>query len=192
MPTFEGLPLPIRTTRLTIRAHNIADIPDWLSLNGSESERKWFGGVLRKSEPSVAEGIALKRGHVDEQLTISDRQSGAFVGQCGFLCRITVPQELELYCILKQSQHGKGLGSEVCAAMIETALRPLARTWVTGIIHPDNVACIKMVRSLGFDYVGPYEDPSPFGRQQGHSLFAVDRERFEAATSRQPTILRGT
>ncbi len=178
----EELPLPIQTTRLTIRAPTPTDIPEWLALNASENERRFFGGVIDKSEAETAQTMTLKRGGLDEQLSISDRQTGTFIGQCGFLFSLEVPNMLELYCLLKQANHGKGIGREVCAAMVETALCRLRKDWVYGVIQPDNVVCIKMVQSLGFEFARSYDNPFR-PRQRGHHVFTINLERYEASKS---------
>ena len=81
---------------------------------------------------------------------ILERESGAFIGRCGFK---HWPQfgETELGWALRRDAWGKGYATEAGRACIEWGFAELDVPYLTAMIHPRNARSIRVAERLGFE-----------------------------------------
>jgi len=91
--------------------------------------------------------------------------------------------EVEIYCVLRPANWGKGIGPEVCSSLIANAFASLGVERVVGAMHPENKKSIEMAHRLGFEQVGVYECPVR-GWQHGHIIVALSQKRYNYVLNR--------
>ncbi|MEJ8306346.1 GNAT family protein [Saccharibacillus sacchari] len=81
---------------------------------------------------------------------IEERDTGAFVGTCGFLGLEREHNRMEIGYDLAREHWGKGLMPEAIRAVLHFGFGPLAANKIEARVDPDNAASIRLMDKLGF------------------------------------------
>lgn len=79
---------------------------------------------------------------------LEERDSGALVGRIGFIDAEGWPG-FELAWMLRRSSWGRGYATEGARAALTFAFEELRRDHVVHLIHPDNIASMRLAERLG-------------------------------------------
>jgi len=80
---------------------------------------------------------------------VEDRESGRFVGRCGLQVHRLWPDDVELGWGIDPELWGRGYASEAATAALEHAFETVALPRVVSIVHPENIASIRVAEKLG-------------------------------------------
>ncbi len=95
-----------------------------------------------------AQGRYRKRG--DGLYALEDKETGAFIGQCGLIWQqVDGKEELEIGYHLMPGHWGKGYATEAAIACREFAFRKKLAPRLISLIHPDNVRSQAVARRNG-------------------------------------------
>ncbi|NGZ75100.1 GNAT family N-acetyltransferase [Saccharibacillus alkalitolerans] len=81
---------------------------------------------------------------------IEERESGAFVGTCGFLGIEREHNRMEIGYDLARGHWGKGLMPEAVRAVLDFGFGPLRANKIEARVDPDNSASVRLMDKLGF------------------------------------------
>ena len=173
MDPISEAPLELRTDRLVLRAHALADFPDMAAMWADPEVCRYIGGKPSTSEASSARfcrhrGMWPLLGY--GFWAVCDRESGLFVGEAGLFKRDLATAEVpEAGWAFTRAAAGRGYATEAVGAVLAWAdTRPqLARSFC--IIEPANVASIRVAEKCG------YRDPRPIA-YEGVSLLRFERD----------------
>ncbi len=106
---------------------------------------------------------------------IERKDTGAFVGECGFQERLRAMQPpiegtIESGWALLGSVQGQGIGAEAMRTALAWADANAGIAMFTAIIDPDNVASVRLALKLGFAKRGPAD-------YSGHPVTIFERPR---------------
>ena len=81
---------------------------------------------------------------------IVDRSNDQCVGMVNYHHREARDRRLEIGYIVARKHQGKGIGTEAVQALLDYCTDKLDVHRVDALIHPDNIASIRLVKRLGF------------------------------------------
>jgi len=87
-------------------------------------------------------------------LWIVETHDGVFVGDCGITWQSyngTAVREVG-YHVVREHQ-GRGMATEAARACLELVREEFAPTLLTAIIHPDNIASLRVAEHLGMTHI---------------------------------------
>jgi ribosomal-protein-alanine N-acetyltransferase len=132
---------------------------------GVEAAFGWFGDpiVMRFTptgpDTSIEHAKARLANYQVHQTThgfskwiILDRQSGCAIGDSGLL-KLKEYDWIDLGFRLAQRYWGKGLATEAASAWVHAAFDDLHIARLTALVHPENVASIRVLEKLSFQPV---------------------------------------
>ena len=144
---------PIETERLILRPFEVAD---------TEAAFGWFGDpiVMRFTpsgpDASIEQTVARLANYREHQIAhgfskwmILDRRSKLPIGDSGLL-RLKEYGWIDIGFRLAQPYWGKGLATEAASAWVRAAFGELHLERLTAMVHPENVASIRVLAKLRF------------------------------------------
>lgn len=148
----------IETARLVLRGHRDADFDAHCAFWADPDVVRFIGGRTFSREESWVRflrhaGMWARMGF--GFWAVTDRASGRFLGEAGFhdLKRAVSPSlegTMEAGWAILPDVHGRGLGSEVVAAIVGWAAANHAGRRLTCLIDPGNLPSIRLARKHGF------------------------------------------
>jgi RimJ/RimL family protein N-acetyltransferase len=159
----------ITTARLVMQPTSRADFDDYARTMTEAAVMRFFG-AQPMSRTDVWTRILAQVGHwtlFDYGYWVARSHDGRFVGNIGFgqLERGVTPDlgdTPELGYILASWAHGKGYASEAVQAAHDWLYGAKGKQRTVAIIHPDNVASIKLAQKFGYkDYARSTFKDSP-------------------------------
>lgn len=141
------------TERLTVRHLRPDDAEPLAAVFGDRCVMR-FGEVRTRAwiEAMIADSITLRYGTWGfGRWAVDDRATGMLVGVAG-LSRYpgrVAPGEVELGYRLVRSAWGRGLATEVAAAILAHGLGALALERIVALIDPANTASVAVARKIG-------------------------------------------
>jgi len=81
---------------------------------------------------------------------IEERDTGSFVGTCGFLGIERQHNRMEIGYDLAREHWGKGYMPEAIRAVLDFGFGPLAANKIEARVDPDNAASVRLMDKLGF------------------------------------------
>ncbi len=87
-------------------------------------------------------------------LAIVDPLTEIVIGSCGLEASADDPSIAEVSFMLGRDQWGKGFAGELMPALIELAQGPAGFSLLYAVVHPDNVASIRVLEHLGMTIDG--------------------------------------
>ncbi|MGQ0682857.1 GNAT family N-acetyltransferase [Bradyrhizobium sp.] len=140
------------TTRLIgerLREEHLADL---VALHLDPGVSRYLGGV--RSPEATAAYLATAIAHWDRHgfgLWALRTSAGEFAGRAGIRhALVDGVQEFELLYTLKRELWGRGLASEIAAALIGIAKSPLALPSLVGLVVVGNGASCRVLEKCGF------------------------------------------
>jgi ribosomal-protein-alanine N-acetyltransferase len=116
-----------------------------------------YTSIDADNEPA-AEGIAyLAQAFADKReirWAIAARASGWMVGDCGFFAINYPHARAEIGYVLAREHWGRGVASAAVGAMVRWGFTTLELHRIEAIIHPGNIASIRVAERAGFQREG--------------------------------------
>jgi len=146
------------TARLTLRPLTPGDLDALAAMYADPGVMRYIGtGGAREREDaarSIDRQLAVysERGF-GEWATVL-RESGDMVGLCGLIVwpDIDGAEELEVAYMFAREAWGRGLATEVAAAIRDWAVRELSRRRLVSCIYPEHIASIHVAQKIGMRY----------------------------------------
>jgi RimJ/RimL family protein N-acetyltransferase len=154
-------PPTLRTARLVLRPHALADFGDFAALWADPAVTRFIGVTPRARDVSWMRFLR-GFGHWEMMgfgyLAITDRDTGAFLGECGYQEAMrplepTIEGSLEAGWVLGPGAWGRGIASEAMTAMRSWADGAFPRARQTCIIDTAHAASLRVAAKLGFGAV---------------------------------------
>lgn len=142
--------------RLIFRSLKKEDIPNWVpffdvddyqhfvlqdtSIPGEDRAKEWIEFQIERAQRGVY-----------GQLAVIEKSSGKFMGVGGIIERDDVngKHELEITYSLLPNFHGKGYATELALNFIDFARENQLKSTVISLIHPENIASIRVAEKNG-------------------------------------------
>lgn len=145
--TYEPLPFPLETERLTLRPWDESDAPEFCALL---SERGRGTPPVERIRTSIAEFLAGTERTGIALLPVQRREEGDFIGYCGLIVGRATLEEPEIAYELFRRVHGRGYATEAAGAVIEAAVATgRKRLWST--VGTWNTPSLRVLEKLGFE-----------------------------------------
>lgn len=151
----------IETDRLLLRPFTLNDFPAYAALWADPDVIRYIGGTPRSEEDSwlrfhTNEGYW--RLHGAGFWAITDKATGAFLGQTGFMknrrgLQPDISEHLEMGWVTASAAAGKGYGREAAKAVVRWGDARFGRPTLACIIHPDNAPSLRIAATLGFEVI---------------------------------------
>ncbi|MFM9969639.1 MAG: GNAT family N-acetyltransferase [Burkholderiales bacterium] len=161
--------LPIEGNGFSLRDYVAADIRALADIEFDPQVKRYLAiPKLSKDEwiktfnPDTATGWAV----VDDNGTLAGRAS---------LTRAKRKGHAELAVVISKAFWGQGLGTKVAKLLVATAFNDLEAKSLISIVHPENRASLRLVRSLGFRRRGVFIEDT---WQDGHYIYRLSKGRI--------------
>jgi [ribosomal protein S5]-alanine N-acetyltransferase len=146
----------LSTSRLDFRQLNMNDVDALMEFFNSEEALKHFPMIKRgERQEAVAWVERMQKRYTDHGVGLwglTDRQNGAFVGQCGMLVQeIDGSTELEIGYSLNPSAWGQGYATEAAMSCKRYIIDHRLAPSIISIIHVDNVPSQKVAERNGME-----------------------------------------
>jgi RimJ/RimL family protein N-acetyltransferase len=150
----------LKTPRLRLRRLLPSDAPDLIALDSDPSVMRYVGSPPGTRTPEetadrVSQRIGADHGRYGFWL-VEGKDDGAFHG-LGLLLSMPEGDAIEVGYRLARRSWGRGIATEVAAALIDHAFRHLALPRLVAVVYPDNRASRRVLDKLGFSHDGPRE-----------------------------------
>jgi [ribosomal protein S5]-alanine N-acetyltransferase len=154
----------IETARLVIRTFEPRDAEPWIAMVSDPDVTRFLppGPVptLEVFQNSMERRHTIEREHGYAVWAVDGKESGTFIGQCGFLPPEGTEPEVELaYHYIKAAWH-RGYATEALIAVLTHGLGPVGLDHVMGLVVPENVGSWRAMENAGmrFEGTGTYYD----------------------------------
>lgn len=128
-----------------------------------KSMREWIEGIERLGIGGWT--IQLEGGSVAGSASLS---SAKRKGDC------------ELRIVIGKQFCGRSLGGRVAKLLVQFAFEVMAAKTIVAVVHPENHASLRLVRSLGFRRRAVLQAPAP-SWQVGHYIYRLTKKGYNAA-----------
>jgi RimJ/RimL family protein N-acetyltransferase len=176
--------LNLQTERLTLRMLRQSDIDAYAEMCADAEVLRYIGDGQPLVRPMAWRNLAMVVGHWSLRgygmWAVEERSSGVFVGRIGFWNPEGWPG-FELGWMLRRSFWGLGYATEGARAALEFAFTGLGQPHVISLIHPENVASIRVAQRLGERLLDSTE---VMGKPV--LVYRITREEWEAPNKAQP------
>jgi ribosomal-protein-alanine N-acetyltransferase len=166
--------MTIETERVIIRPIVASDAVAYHKIE-SAAETGYFLGRARPQTKTI-EAITydIERREASWQvLACIDKTTSNFVGRCGYL-GVAHPEEPEIHIVLSKDYWGKGLATEIGHALLLHGFQKRGLVAITGVVHPEHKASIRILEKLGMKCVGKRSENAN-DRQSGFLIYRIDR-----------------
>jgi ribosomal-protein-alanine N-acetyltransferase len=149
-----------RTERLVARSWQIEDLPVAMELWGDPAVTALIDSRGKLTKAQVGEKlraeIERERSGGVQYWALFDHRNGEFVGCGGLRPWVDTPGEanFEVGFHLVKRRWGKGFATEAAFGALEYAWEKLRLSKVYAGHHPDNRASEKILKKLGFEFIG--------------------------------------
>jgi [ribosomal protein S5]-alanine N-acetyltransferase len=148
----------LTSERLGFSVWRSDDLALAMALWGDPEVSRFLTASGRMTDDEVRErlGREIRNGKANgfQYWPIFLRESGEFVGCCGLRPHGNDIRELEMGVHLVRAQWRKGIATEACQTVIRYAFDHLNVSSLFAGHNPNNTASARMIRNLGFGYVG--------------------------------------
>jgi len=176
-------PVEIRTERLLVREFCADDAENLFALTSDLDVVRYleFGPTSRAESQGLMDYAIVSSVSVPRtaySLAIVDLSIGVLVGACGLDASTDDSHFTDMYFVFCRDRWGQGLASELVPALIDLALGAAGFDCVYAMVHPDNVASIRVLEHAGMARDGTVpeafpETTSPEGRWRDGIRYAI-------------------
>ncbi|GAA0176775.1 GNAT family N-acetyltransferase [Clostridium sediminicola] len=147
--------LRLKTKRLKLRPLETEDIDSVMNFWGNEEVMKYSGGAGNKEseERSIAFYINLQKEKGFSPFIVSLKENNQIIGACGFN-PTDKDSEIELIYHFSKEYWGQGYATEAAEELIAYAIENLKKEKIIASTSPQNNPSMKVLKKLGFSYVG--------------------------------------
>ena len=142
----------LETARLRLRPQRPSDLSFLVGLWTDPEVTRFMGGPRDPEELSRSiQQVALNpEAEKFDLWPVEELQSGRLVGHCGLVEKeVEGRGEIELVYVIAAPDWGRGLATEVAAALRDWAFGPLGLDRLIALIHPENLASEKVALHVG-------------------------------------------
>jgi RimJ/RimL family protein N-acetyltransferase len=168
----------LETERLRLRPFRASDFDAYAVLNSDPEVMRFFGGTWDRGRSW--RHMAFLMGHWQlsgaGMWVVERKETGAFVGVVGFADPEGWPG-FEVAWKLARRWWGHGYATESARVALDYAFMVLKKGRVISLIHPDNLASIRVALRLGESLQGR---SNVHGRE--HLVYGIDRESYTGAS----------
>jgi [ribosomal protein S5]-alanine N-acetyltransferase len=174
----------IETDRLRIRPYQLEDVD---SLYEVVSEPNFFQYVPEEI-PTLDDVRKIVEWSMDcnfkntpekiikFNLAIIDKEYAEVIGYCGLGPFDLNSSKVELYFGLSEQYRGMGLAKEAASAVLNYGFNVIGLNEIVSTVHPDNIASVKILESLGFVYFYTLKDlPKDEAYFEGHNYYVIEK-----------------
>jgi RimJ/RimL family protein N-acetyltransferase len=148
----------VETARLVIRTFEERDAEPWLAMVNDPNVTRFLPPgphrTLETFQDALQKRHALEREHGYAMWAIDLKNTGAFIGQCGFHPAKPEGPEIELAYHLATASWGHGYATEAAIAVLTEALRLAGVNRVFAVVSPKNVGSLGVVEKAGMRFDG--------------------------------------
>jgi len=162
------LEIVLETERLTLRKLIEEDAPILARLWSDPRVTEYEGGPreLAQVEKSLLEDARSGQPSAFDMWTLVEKETQQVVGHCGLIEKeIEGKKEIEVTYTLAQESWSKGYATEIAVALRDYAAAKLGVTRLIALIHPGNVASVRVAEKIGMRFEREVVRPSGTVRQ---------------------------
>lgn len=145
------------TQRTIVREISLTDIDELFELYEDTDIKRFIPPLL----PTKEEEMDFQREYIKKMYgffgygfwNVLDRESNKLIGRAGLSNRAGF-DDPELGYLFSKPYRGKGIATEVCAAIIKYAVEILGAERLNAFIQPENTGSVHLAEKLGFKYTG--------------------------------------
>lgn len=158
-PPFDWSEFPrLETPRLILREARTEDREGLFGLYADEEVMRYIPldpfESIEEADDEMSWHARIFREQTGLRWMIEERDTGEFVGTCGFLGLEREHNRMEIGYDLTRSHWGKGLMPEAIRAVLDFGFGPLGANKIEARVDPDNAASIRLMDKLGFTLEG--------------------------------------
>jgi len=156
----QAKPFPeLATKRLRLRRFRTSDVEGLHTCFGDPVAMRYWNSPPCKTPAETQRWVRAlaKAGSPNKKWfgwAVAEKRSDRCIGMVNFHHREQRNRRLEIGYILSPAHQGKGLMTEVLQTWLDYCLEDLGVHRIEAIIHPDNIASIRLVKRLGFRLEG--------------------------------------
>lgn len=143
------------TDRLIVRHLCAGDLDEMYAVCGDPDIMRYVGDGKPLSLERTRDWIAQSQRNYERLgfgcAAVIDKATHRFIGYCGLIFN-SDGKEVEIIYTLKKQYWGKGLASEVAAAMIEFGFTRCGLKNIIATIDPANHASLRIIKKLGMTH----------------------------------------
>ena len=173
------LSLPIRVNGFVLREFRPSDAEALAEIEFDPDVKRFLAVPVRSKDDWI---LRAKHDRLDGCVIESD--AGQVAGLAS-LDRAKRKGDGELRIVIGKAFWGQALGTKVAAALIQAAFEQMSAKAIIGVVHPENHASLRLLRSFKFRRRGVVTSPAP-SWQQGHYVYRLTRGMYEASIGATP------
>jgi RimJ/RimL family protein N-acetyltransferase len=128
----------------------LADASNYHALQSDPEVKRFLGGPTKRNVDYYRKRLAAIKPQLDSPLAITSRETGEFLGTCGFT-HDPFLDGWELNVVLARRNWGHGLASEIVDALLQTAFEKLGFCKLFGAADRQNLGSIALLRKFCFE-----------------------------------------
>ena len=167
-------PLELTTRRLLLRPLRADDAPGMYAIySDPQTMRFWSAQVIGDLEAAasmVGDDLRLQLDGSAAFWAVVLPQTGRVIGKFSLFYINPENQRAEIGYVLNRQFWGKGYGTELLGAMIETAFDTYQLHRLEADIDPDNAASLALLRKFGFREEGRFRERWLMGEEWRDSI----------------------
>jgi ribosomal-protein-alanine N-acetyltransferase len=152
----------LETVRLVIRSFEERDAQQWLALFADPDVERFLPPpsgplTMQTFQTSLEKRRVMERDHGYAIWAVENKETGAFIGQCG-LRLLDLTSEIELAYHYNKASWNKGYGTEAATAVLGCAFIQLGLDRVIALVMPENIGSCRVAEKAGmrFDGIAEY------------------------------------
>ncbi|MEV8322622.1 GNAT family N-acetyltransferase [Kitasatospora sp. NPDC056731] len=171
----------LRTERLLLDPYVLADEEDFVTLFQDREVSRWMGdGPQPEAEDRALFGRIFTQVYASNRFDVwAVRQGGRLVGHAE-IKPTTVSEGFEIVYALAPEAWGRGLGTELAAAIVDYGFTALGLTEVHATVADANLASLALLGRIGFRHVRDITE------DDGSMTRLLTRGRADAAGAASP------
>ncbi len=150
----------LETERLKLRKFAEADLDDYARMSADPEMMRYIGAGVVLKRPEAWRSLAMLLGHWQLRgygmWAVEEKATGAFIGRLGLHFPEGWPG-IEVGWLIDRSRWGQGLATEGGRAAMAFAFERLGLARLCSLIHPQNVASIRVAEKLGMSPERPIQ-----------------------------------
>ncbi|RZU67035.1 RimJ/RimL family protein N-acetyltransferase [Microterricola gilva] len=146
----------IRTSRLTLRPHTMADADAWYAIQSDPEVLRFLPWPERTREQSLTHlrrrTVSTVLARRDDFLALAVERDGTLIGDVSMHLRVVAQEqrEVEAGWLLGSAYSGHGYAAEAAGALLAFAFTELRATTASAVIDERNVRSLVLADRLGF------------------------------------------
>jgi RimJ/RimL family protein N-acetyltransferase len=185
--------LPIRTDRLILRAHRMADLDDLIRFHSDPEVVRYVPWPVR-DRAATDQALRAKLDQVQLRepgqwlvLAVEQRDSGSVIGEVLLKWSSAADRQGEVGFAFDREHHGQGYAAEATSAMLRLGFEELGLHRISAVCIEQNEASARLLRRLGFSQQGRLTDNVWFkGGWATQLIFALTEDEWRGNERPEP------